>query len=240
MSDAKSARRATVGACVVLVAAVIAIWMRRTPASAGTDSRLVADSLASGAPAPGSEPAVADPAPPHPLFTVVPAGTDSLLGLLVTADSLLDRYATQEYGYEERGLRVYGVEGAAYLVATQDSQRVWIPAMPRDSLIPMALLVTERLNYLTLAWDGQLRVAPSMTAALVPTATSWRATGPDRDETPANVRQSRVTNGSLWLEVEVRSSSGCDGEDPTVRATGWIPAWGQGRAPTAWFYSRGC
>lgn len=232
-------RRVLAAVSVLLLAAIATVWMRRGPERVAAVGGVVDDSVTSDAPADRALAAAADANRPA-LHSVFPAGADSLLGILVTADSLLDRYAAEEYGYEERGLRVYGVMEGAYLVATQDSQRVWIPAMTRDSLIPLAQLVTERLNYLTLAWDGQLRVAPSLTAALVPTTTSWRATGPDRDETPANVRQSRVTNGQLWLEVEVRSSSGCDGDDPTVRATGWIPAWGQGRAPTAWYYSRGC
>ncbi len=225
---------------VVSMTAVMTVtWVLGACAPRG-DAR-VADSLGATA----ADTASAPPAPAAldtpPLLTEIPAGADSLLGLLVTADSLLDRYATREYGYEERGLQVFGVHPRAYLVATRDSsQRVWIPATARDSLLPLAQLLLPRLNYLTLAWDGQLRLAASSSAALVPTASSWRTVGPDRDETPARVLQTTTTNGQLWLEVEVLSSSGCDGEDPTVRATGWIPAWGAGRAPTAWFYSRGC
>jgi hypothetical protein len=169
-----------------------------------------------------------------------PDARDSLLALAAAPDSLLDRLATLEYGYEERGLIVHDTADGWLLVVTADSAREWIRASLVDSLYPLAQLVVDRLNYLTGAWDGTLREQPDVTAPPVAAGRLWRAAPPDAGETPAHVVRAEDRDGTLWFEVEVRSSTGCDGETPSARATGWVPAYGARREPTVWFYSRGC
>jgi hypothetical protein len=165
---------------------------------------------------------------------------DSLVALLIAPDSLLDRLETREYDYEGRALTVYATIDGWHLVGTLDRARQWLRASDRDSLLPLETLLVGRLNYLTADWDGSIRTRPDPAAPLVGRAGAWRATGEDRDETPANVLRAQQTASGLWLEVQVLASTGCDGETPRIRSTGWIPAWGSRRAPSAWFFSRGC
>lgn len=163
-----------------------------------------------------------------------------MVALLVAPDSLLDRLETREYDYEGRALTVYAIVDGWYLVGTLDSARQWLRPSERDSLLPLETLLVGRLNYLTADWDGSVRAQPDPAAPLVGRAGAWRANGEDRDETPANVLRAQHTASGLWLEVQVMASTGCDGDTPRIRTTGWIPAWGARRSPTAWFFSRGC
>ena len=56
----------------------------------------------------------------------------------------------------------------------------------------------------------------------------------------AEVVGSRRLAGQLWLEVEVMSNSPCEGEEPTMLARGWLPAYDENGEHVAWYYSRGC
>jgi hypothetical protein len=176
--------------------------------------------------------------PPPALDPAVP---DSLIGLVTAPDSLLDRFETLEHGYEERALTVYAIRGRWYLVRTPDSTRTWLRAAVVDSFMPLDSLISDRLNYLTEAWDGALRTAPSFTAPHVSVSTPLRANGSDIEYTPTRVLRTRRIDGSTWwAEVEVMSASGCDDQTPRVLASGWVPLWGTNRAPAVWYYSRGC
>jgi hypothetical protein len=202
--------------------------MRRVPAVAAAACLLILGACRAGRSA--DTPPVVDVSAP-----------DSLIGLVTAADSLLDALETREYGYEERALTVYAMHTGWYLVSTRDSTRTWLRAAAVDSFMPLDSLLHDRLSYLTDAWDGVLRVAPSMNAARVITASPLRASGTDSDQTPARVLRTRRMNESTWwAEVEVMNTSGCDAETPRVLATGWVPLWGTNRAPTVWYFSRGC
>ncbi len=172
---------------------------------------------------------------------IVVGAPDSLIGLVTAHESLLDSLETREYGYEERALAVYARRDAWFLVGTRDSARTWIRAAAVDSFMPLDSLLHDRLAYLTDAWDGALRVAPAFNAARVPVSMSLRAPAPDADQTPARVlRTRRMDDAAWWAEVEVMNTSGCDDDTPRVLASGWVPLWGTNRAPTVWYFSRGC
>jgi hypothetical protein len=199
----------------------------------GVDSTASVDTAAPPGAAASQRPVAPPPLPPR-------GAPDSLVALLIAPDSLLDRLATREVDYEGRALTVYAIVDGWYLVGTLDSARQWLRASGRDSVLPLETLLVGRLNYLTADWDGSVRTQPDPAAPLVGRAGAWRASGEDRDETPANVLRAQQTASGLWLEVQVLASTGCDGDTPRIRTTGWIPAWGAHRSPTAWFFSRGC
>ncbi|MBX2991097.1 MAG: hypothetical protein KF749_08015 [Bacteroidetes bacterium] len=166
----------------------------------------------------------------------VPAkGTpDSLLALVTAPPDSLPHYETKEYEYEESGITVYGSYYEWYLVGRPDGGRAWLRAQSVGRFMHLEQLIPNRLNYLTEAWDGQLRDAPSIGVAARPVPITRGR------ETPANVLEARRDETTLWFRVEILAESPCEGGMPGVVATGWIPAWGTGHKVTAWFYSRGC
>jgi hypothetical protein len=159
---------------------------------------------------------------------------DSLLALVTAPADSLPYYETKEYDYEEPAITVYGSYHEWYLVGRPDGRRAWIRAEAVGRFMHLEQLVPNRLNYLTQAWDGQLREEPGLAvlAAAVPIARGR--------ETPANVLKARHDGTTLWFHVQVLDVSPCEGGTPRVVATGWIPAWGTDHEVTAWFYSRGC
>lgn len=207
-------------------------------------------------------PAQRDSVPTSPPLTVT--GPDSILGMLQlvqpadgsgllpgplqlraapsdAADTLVtvtrwQDVLAEEVGYEEVALVIWRMADPWYLVATHDTVRGWIRLPDSATVIPLGELLPNRLAYLTSAWDGTVRDDPGAASA---TAVPGIARD-GRDETPADVHESRMVDGRLWLRVTVLASSPCEGvEPPAVAATGWIPAYARGKV-TAWYYSRGC
>jgi hypothetical protein len=174
----------------------------------------------------------------RPMPPTLPAnGTpDSLLGLLVLPPDSLPRYETREVEYEVAAVSVYGQAGDYYLVGLRDGGREWLPARSAGAYYPMEQVILNRLNYLTEAWDRQVRDTPDLAAQ------ARQVTLPPQPdpEIPAKVLEARLAGGTLWVHVEVHNQSPCEGETPKVVTTGWVPAWGAKRAPTVWFFSRGC
>jgi hypothetical protein len=205
--------------------------------------------------------------PPQPVATTPPltvSGPDSILGMLQlvqpadgsgllpgplqlraapsdSADTLVtvtrwQDVLSEEVGYEEVALVIWRMADPWYLVATRDTIRGWIRLPDSATVIPLGELLPNRLSYLTAAWDGGVRTTPG--AGEVTAVTG--ITRDDRNETPADVHESRLVNGVLWLRVTVFEESPCEGViPPKAAATGWIPAYVGGKV-TAWYYSRGC
>jgi hypothetical protein len=173
---------------------------------------------------------------PLPPALPVPGTLDSLQGLVVMPAESLPRFETREHGYEEVSVTVYRRQDEWYLVGLSDGGRAWVSERRIGAYYPFSELIVNRLNYLTKGWDSLVRSAPSLEAPATPVPFVNR----EDDEVPANVVETSQAGGTLWLRVEVWDRSPCEGEDPRVIATGWIPAWAPNGKPTAWFYSRGC
>jgi hypothetical protein len=146
------------------------------------------------------------------------------------------RMEAKEYGYEESGAVVYAAFDDWYRVGLADGRRAWIRRADAGDWHPVETLLIDRLAYLTDAWDGHLRPAPSDDAP----ARRVRIYRADEDEFAADVKEVRTVNGRLWLRVAVFAESPCEGGDPAVADEGWLPAYATGGRLTAWFYSRGC
>ncbi|HPF61563.1 MAG TPA: hypothetical protein PLI93_05825 [Gemmatimonadales bacterium] len=140
----------------------------------------------------------------------------------------------EEIGYEEPAVVVRGTQPGWLRLALPDGGSGWVESPAGSRYTPLADLVVNRLNYLTLAWDRRVAEAPGV---------AWRGVegiDPGEPETPAVVHGSRIEAGTLWLEVSVQAYSPCEGDGaPPDVARGWVPAWTAGE-PTAWFHSRGC
>jgi hypothetical protein len=119
-------------------------------------------------------------------------------------------------------------------VRLSDGRYGWLAAEHGGSWFAFDDLPVNRLSYLTAAWPGFLWPAPGAGLPLrVPRPTDGR-------EVPVNTVRSTRIGGSLWFYVERLSASPCDGGEPRVVASGWLPAHGPDGAPAVWFYSRGC
>jgi hypothetical protein len=201
-------------------------------AARGREAFEPASEFAAGAGAVEAEPGNAS-APPLP-----PTGEpDSLIGLVAAPPESLPQYETLEHGYEESAVAVYGIRGPWYLAGRPGGGRSWLDARITGRYLPLEELLVDRLNYLTAAWDSAVREAPDFSAP------AQRVALPPGlgEEIPADVLESRRSGGTLWLRVSVQGASPCEsGEAPRLLTTGWIPAWGVGRKPAAWFFSRGC
>jgi hypothetical protein len=162
---------------------------------------------------------------------------DSLIGLVLAPPESLPQFETLEHAYEERAVAVYGIRGPWYLVGRPGGGRSWLDARVTGRFFPLDELLVDRLNYLTTAWDRSVRATPGLNAP----AQQLALPAGSGEEVPADVLESRRAGGTLWLRVSVLGKSPCDGgQAPPVLATGWIPAWGAGGKPAAWFFSRGC
>jgi hypothetical protein len=169
--------------------------------------------------------------------TLPPAGTrDSLIALAIARPEILAAHETREIDYEQPAITIYGESQGFYLVAPVSGGRAWVRASELGAIHRVEQLVQNRLNYLTGAWDGHVRATPDRAASAIPVAIERT----ERAEYPANVLNAHAGSDGIWLRVQILDASPCDGGEPRVIASGWIPMWGADGRPAAWFYSRGC
>lgn len=142
-----------------------------------------------------------------------------------------------EYAYEEAGALVYGRAGGYYLIRTSRGVG-WLSPEQAASFHSLETLITEKLTYLTFAWDGFVSALPG-SARRTRVGSPRRADGQGGE--PVRVKGLRTVAGKLWVDIEVISHSFCESvEPPTIKARGWIRAHDETGAPTVWFHSRGC
>jgi len=96
-------------------------------------------------------------------------------------------------------------------------------------------LVADGLAYLTGAWDGALRDAPSIAAI----AKRVDGAGPEASS-DVDVLEVREVGGVTWLEVALLAPGRCREATATVVVSGWVPALSASGEPNAWFHARGC
>jgi len=151
------------------------------------------------------------------------------VNLHLTGTPRVTEFPTKESGYEEPAAIVLQRRDGWFRVRLSEGT-AWLQASPRDEYFPLEQLLTDRLTYLTDAWDGHLSESPGGAAA-EPTVSG-------RD---VRLGQFRRVGDRLWVHVEVLSHSICEStEEPTVAARGWMPAHAVSGEPAIWFFSRGC
>jgi len=163
-------------------------------------------------------------------------GLDMLRGLAIVKPELLSGFETKEHAYEEKAVTVYGRLMDWYLVRKTDGAQAWLNKSDIGKYFTVEELMVNRNNYLTGAWDSRIRDTPDESQP----ARTVKLAAATRKEIPAKVLEAREAGGMSWLRVEILEQSPCEGGTPKVIASGWIPTWGDGQHPSAWFYSRGC
>ncbi len=150
--------------------------------------------------------------------------------MLLSADELV----TREVDYEVAAAVVHEVRDGRYRLGLSDTDRgatVWLPRESVGRYYPLADLLQARMTYLTSDWDGFVWPHPE-------------AGQPQRPGVPAEtvvkVLGSLRSGTATWLQLEIYSGDPCQGEDPVVVDTGWVPAWSDEGRVTVWFWSRGC
>lgn len=142
---------------------------------------------------------------------------------------------TMEHSYEEPGAIVLGKRGNWYRVKLgKGAASAWLESSAADGFYDLPRLFEDRLTYLTRAWNGRVSASPGRRAriAKVPPLSHGQ-------NVPIRVhRVSRDALG-LWFLIDIMSG-GCDGNEPTILDSGWVPAYGVSADTTIWFYSRGC
>lgn len=136
---------------------------------------------------------------------------------------------SSEHAYEARAAVVVGTDAGWYEVALSSKGSAWVDAADAGKFHPLEELLESGLSYMTEAWDARLYETPD---------------GPARS-VPAHLRQAKVKGsvrklGRLWLRVELRMFSDCEGKDEAPADAGWVPAHRADGVPNAWYYSRGC
>jgi len=125
-----------------------------------------------------------------------------------------------EYAYEALGAVVYDQRESWYLIEfIRDSTRLlgWVSERHSGAFHSLEHLLRDGLAFLTAAWDQRLYATPRAFLTTSPPA--------DRHQRDINVKQTRMSGGILWLEVEILAPGHCAaGERPRVTARGWIPA----------------
>lgn len=147
---------------------------------------------------------------------------------------------SREVSYEQPAAVVQARRANWYRVVLRDGRAGWLAAPASAQWHPYATVVVQRLNYLTGAWSGHVWPSPGAGLPLRLPLTRPDANGVRREEYPAEILDTARVAGALWLKVAVLSRDPCESGSAPAIATGWVPAFGLGGRPTAWFYSRGC
>ncbi len=146
-----------------------------------------------------------------------------------------------ESGYEIPALAVFGADGQWYRIALDDSHFGWVQQAAGYHSLADLLASSERLTYLTPAWDGRLYDAPGKGATLVlPRERRRSRNDPAQTDTvPYRALDHTMVAGRLWIKVEILDEV-CGERDPHVLYTGWVPAQSPSGELLMWFHSRGC
>ncbi len=142
----------------------------------------------------------------------------------------------REASYESRAALVFALVDGWYKVQLRNEQFAWLAPDAAGTYWPLEKLLPNRLSYLTGDWN---RFVWPHIGAGIPHRLSYSGDARPREQAVNVLAAARIAS-SLWLEVEVISSNGCDGGPEKVLSRGWIPAYGESGSPVAWFYSRGC
>jgi len=148
---------------------------------------------------------------------------------------IIDALQHREASYEFAAASVYAKNDFGFQIRLADGRSGWLAQEHAGTWFPYPELVINRLNYLHPDWHGLLW--PDAGAGL-PLRLDDKNSSARKHAARIN-RLTRIAD-SLWLQVDVLTSDGCDGKPVKTIASGWTPAWLVDGQPSAWFYSRGC
>ncbi len=161
----------------------------------------------------------------------------SVTARVIASSRRMDDFELTEMSYDEIGATVHGIDGDWYRVRL-DGLDGWIAATEAGAFHPVAELLDQSLAYLETTWSGDVFDSPDRGAGRVRLDAAWR--GMIGDVLDVSVNQLREIDGELWVRLDVLWPGPCFGEEMTVIASGWVPAYGPSGSNDVWFFSRGC
>jgi len=147
----------------------------------------------------------------------------------------IDTLQHREASYEFAAASVYAKNDFGFQIRLADGRNGWLAQEHAGTWFTYPELVVNRLNYLHPEWHGFLW--PDAGAGIPLRLDGKNSSGRKH---AARVKGLTRIADSLWLQVDVLTSDGCDGKPVKTIASGWTPAWLVDGQPAAWFYSRGC
>jgi len=173
---------------------------------------------------------------PVPLY-IEPTRLTAIAAVVSDRSELL----TVEHGYEQISAAVYDIstqrDGTWYRVhytTPGGSGDGWLSGRETAAYHPLADMLVHGLAFLTDAWDHLVFDAARPDAR-------QRTVDDTRERPDVRVLATAGDAQHLWLRIEMLDGNVCEGKDqPSVVATGWIPAHAADGRLVAWHYPRGC
>jgi hypothetical protein len=145
---------------------------------------------------------------------------------------------TLESGYEIGAAIVFERRGPWFRVRLARGFG-WIRRNNSKDFLSYPEILREKLAYILQVWDGTLRASPGPSGRVIPLPPEWQAL--IERQIDIEFMGSQRAGNDLWIHVRlVTERCGQSVEGVPQPVTGWIPAYRSNRAPTAWFFSRGC
>ena len=154
-------------------------------------------------------------------------------GTLVATITNLSEVEVKEYGYEEIGPTIYGVESESYKIKLTNGAQGWLKKENGYIFHSVENLLRNSLTYLTPVWDRKLYNNIDMMKAQI-----YGEQQESKDTTVYIKETKKDKNGQLWMNVEIITGS-CTGEEKSV-ANGWVSLYNSHNDLNLWYYSRGC
>ncbi len=144
---------------------------------------------------------------------------------------------TREMGYEIPAAIVLEQAGWWLRIRLQSGSG-WVRQRDPAQFHPYAELLHRALTYINKGWDGRLWPSPEAPSS-TPVPTPWQTY--INDDVTAEVLDTRIVGGQLWLHMRFSPEFGCDRYPATLpKAEGWLPAYRSTGEESVWFHSRGC
>jgi hypothetical protein len=141
-----------------------------------------------------------------------------------------DEWPTLESGYEARAAIVLAQRGDALQIATNRAP-AWVHRPGLKDYLPVGgTLLRDKLLDVRTDLRPLARTSPGGTQ---------RARLQFKPQSASFV-QAKVVDGQPWLQLAVRASEPCGGDEDARSTVVWVPFYGAQRRPTVWFFSRGC
>jgi len=162
-----------------------------------------------------------------------PTSESSVIALISSPEEV----ETKEFDYEARAVVVYEMADDWVLVRTlvgsSSCELGWINPDSRGPYHPVEDLLKSGFCYLTTDWDGFLYVDAGNSKVV----SNSKPNGQTRD---IKILEMRKLQDRLWVAVELLEPGRCEGIEPGIIATGWVPVHKRDGKQNVWFFSRGC
>jgi len=150
-----------------------------------------------------------------------------------------EKIAQAKLTSEELAALAFRKRNGWYLIGLEGKRaKGWVSPADAGTFIPVDKLFIDKMTYLNHHWDKRLWRLPSRQSSYRRLRLKGDGTPPQYD---VDITGARRVGGKLWLRIEALGPGRCRGmNEPKVIARGWVPAYTEGGALIAWYYSGGC